>query len=230
MVGCNGGKTKKEKVDSVVDISLGDWLSDDTITELCRVTNVPTQAKVLYSNWYDRLENNREKSKIITSEKNRSVGEMSSKDNIFVAFEYDLDSGDLDMASYSVSDSWSKIKDDEEFTKYSDTVVYDVDGPDRLTICMCLDEEFDKSLNISATFNKTKMDDNAKVKMILEGVDIVEKESKEDQSKDSKVEGGKGKEAISQKDLEETFSEKYNKVTGDVEKSESNGNNSSNVK
>lgn len=220
MVGCNSGEPKKEKVDSVVAISLGDWLSDDSITELCRVTNVPTRAKVLYSNGYDRLENNRENSKIITSEKKRSVGEMFSKDNIFVAFEYDLNSGDLDMASYSVSDSWSKIKDDEEFTKYSDTVVYDVEGPDRLNIYMCLDEESDKFLSINATFNKTKMDDNAKVKMLLGGVDILEKESKENQSNDSKGEEDKDTEAISQKDLEETFSEKYDKVTGDAEKSE----------
>ena len=69
MVGCNGGKPKKEKVDSVVDISLGDWLSDDTITELCRVTNIPSQAKILYSNGYIEGKTNKDSPNILTKEK-----------------------------------------------------------------------------------------------------------------------------------------------------------------
>lgn len=208
MVGCNSGEPKKEKVDSVVDISLGDWLSDDAITELCRVSNIPSQAKILYSNGYVDGKISKDSPNIITKEKKRTIGEVSSKDMIFVAVEYDLDSGDVDTVSYSVSDSWSKIKEDEEFTKYSDNVVYLASENDSLDILMCVDEKADKVLNINANFNKTKMNDKAKVKMLLDSVDIIEKDRIELEPRESG--------SISQGDLEETFTEKYEKAIGEV--------------
>lgn len=208
MVGCNGGKPKKEKVDSVVDISLGDWLSDDTITELCMVTNIPSQAKILYSNCYIEGKTNKDSPNILTKEKKRTIGEVASKNMIFAAIEYDLSSGDVDTVSYSVSDSWSKIKEDEEFIKYSDNVVYSTSENDSLDICMCIDEKADKVLNIDASFNKTKMDDKTKVKMLLNSVNVIEKDRKEIEPRESG--------SISQDNLKETFAEKYDKAIGEV--------------
>lgn len=208
MVGCNSGDPKKEKVDSVVDISLGDWLLDDSITELCRVTNTPSQAKILYSNGYVEGKTNKDSPNILTKEKKRTIGEVVSKNMIFAAIEYDLSSGDVDTVSYSVSDSWSKIKEDEEFIKYSDNVVYSTSESDSLDIFMCIDEKADKVLNIDASFNKTKMDDKTKVKMLLNSVNVIEKDRKEIEPRESG--------SISQDNLKETFAEKYDKAIGEV--------------
>lgn len=209
MVGCNSGEPKEEKVDSVVDISLGDWLSEDAITELCRVTNIPFQAKILYSNGNVEGKNNKDSPSIITKENKRTIGEVVSKDIIFKSVGYDLDSGDVDTVSYSISDSWSKIKEDEEFTKYSDNVVYLASENDSLGIHMCVDEKADKVLNINASFNKTNMDDKAKVKMLLDNVNVVEKDIKELETREGS--------SISQEDLRGTFIEKYNKATRKAE-------------
>ena len=211
MVGCNGGgngsESKKTDTNSVVDISIGDWLDDDKLVELCRVVNVPSQAKILYTNGHPVDRVIKDDPVIITEEKNESVGNMAAEDYIWLSLEYDMDKGDIDRVSYGVNDSWSKIKDDEEFTKYSDTVVYDVDETDGVNIYMCLDEEADKSLGISASFNKTKMDDKAKVKMLLDSVDVIEKDRKELEP----IERG----SISQEDLKNTFTEKFDKVNGE---------------
>ena len=177
VIGCSG--ENKDNVDSVTSISLGDWLSDKSITELCKVTNIPSKSKIIYSNGYTKGKAEKTNPNILTSEKKRSIGEFGDKEIIFESIEYKLGSGDLDTVSFSVSDSWSKVKKDKAFKKYSDIVVYTVSDSGMLEIYMCLDKKEDKTLGINAKFKDSNINARPKVKMLLNNIDIIEENRKE---------------------------------------------------
>lgn len=192
MAGCNNNNTegKISNEDSVVDISIGDWVDGEASPkELCKVVNVPTQAKILYSNGYPVDNPNKANPVIVTQEKDESVGNMVAEDYIWLSLEYDASEGIIDTASYSVSDSWSKIKEDDTFTQFKD-FVYKVSETGDMNVYMCLDEESNKALCIDATFNKSKLNDEEKVEMLLETVKVTTEDKGSDAS-EKKSEGNK---------------------------------------
>lgn len=194
MAGCNNNGTegKISNEDSVVDISIGDWMDGEASPkELCKVVNVPTQAKILYTNGYSVDNPDKDKPVIVTQEKDESVGNMAVEDYIWLSLEYDASDGIIDTASYSVSDSWSKIKEDDTFTKFKDAV-YEVSETGSMNVYMCLDEESNKALCIDATFNKSKLNDEEKVEMLLETVKVTtEDKGSDDDVSEKKSEGNK---------------------------------------